>query len=253
MTRSPLPLIVVCAFIVMLAAVSAMAQPALLVTDHGKRDVPFALGPRERGLMRAQVLERNQRADEALAVYGSMLVDRPGDREVLDAYVDVLLRLKRLDEAQRVLAVWVRAHPDTAEAHKRLAETFAAANKQAMAVEYYERALSLAKSKGDSKDTEALEGLAYALWGLERTTEALIRFNELAALRPGDKNVSTAIRDLCRQRRTEYVSRWTPYSTEDLCPKISLWSFGLSDDQPAKTSPAAHTPTAGSVQNVSTP
>ncbi len=203
--------------------------------------------------MRAQVLERNQRADEALAVYESMLVDRPGDREVLDSYVDVLLRLKRLDEAQRVLTEWIRTHPDSAEAHKRLAETFAAANNQAMAADYYERALRLDESKGNRKDPAALEGLAYALWGLERTAEALIRFNELKALRPGDTNVSSAIRDLCRQRRTEYVSRWTPYSTEDLCPRISLWSFGLSDDQPAKASPAADTSTAGSVQNVSTP
>lgn len=254
MRRSPLSLAAAFVCLVLLvSAVTALAQPAIFVPDKGKRNVPFAFSTRERGLMRAHVLERNQRTDEALAVYESLRVDSPNDREVFDAYVDALLRLKRTSEAQRTLADWLRTHPDSAEANKRMAETYAAARNPALALEYYERAMRIAESGGRRLDPDVLEGLGYALWSLERTTEALLRFNELAAIRPNDAGVSRAIRDLCRQRRTQYVSRWSPYSTDDLCPKTSFWGLGSSDDQPSVVSRYESATTVEPEQSVPTP
>jgi tetratricopeptide (TPR) repeat protein len=129
-------------------------------------------GPVEDELQQAETMAREGRLNEALGVYREIIQQEPGNAAALRGAGEILLRLKRPEEALEMLEKVESLQEADYELLVMLGRTNRGVGKTGRALEVYEKAISLDPDRGDA---QMGKGLALLSQGRLNEAEAPLK------------------------------------------------------------------------------
>ncbi len=188
----------------------AVHELARLMLARGETDRALALIRRARrinkdarlALLEAELLARTGQSKSALALLEKAARENPDDARPLLMRVDLLVALKREDEAERALRAFLDRHPDALEVANRLGRLLVSQHRDAEAILIYR---DLATRTGGAAPVLEALGLLYFQHGDHAEAERV--FRKLIRSRPTDTNRFYLAASLEAQGREEEAAR----------------------------------------------
>jgi tetratricopeptide (TPR) repeat protein len=165
--------------------------------DEG--ETPFALNDRERRMMSARILARNGYYPQARKAFDKLREDYPGDDEVRDHYVEMLINNEDYALAEKELADWLGKEPKNVRALRLKALMYVRVEQYENSYPWFDALLSVKPG-----ETGTMADYGYARNDGGDWAKALELFSEVLDNDPENEAIRDAYMEILRERRPRY-------------------------------------------------